>query len=106
LILAAYSEIAYRLKICRWQHRAGSIPASGTSIHAAYSPVAGNPYSATFRSRSAILSGLLERRVARREINASVIPTLLADVARDAARHNGIPEAWRNYLPERYSNDT
>jgi hypothetical protein len=49
---------------------------------------------------------LLERRVARREINASVIPTLLADVARDAARHNGIPEAWRNYLPERYSNDT
>jgi len=47
------AEFGAGLKICRWQHRAGSIPASGTSIHAAYSEVSAVQASSPFRRRSA-----------------------------------------------------
>jgi len=37
------------------------------------------------------------------KINQSCIEGLLESQARAAARHNGIPNAWRNYMPELFT---
>ena len=35
-----------------------------------------------------------------KKINRSAIYNLIKKQAQDGARHNGIPEYWRNYIPE------
>lgn len=36
----------------------------------------------------------------RRGLSDSTIANIIAARCREGARHNGVPEAWRNYLPE------
>lgn len=53
----------------------------------------------TKRALKGILDSL-EMRAARGDINYSDIASLIEAHARIAARHNGVPELWRSYLPE------
>ena len=39
------------------------------------------------------------QRLLQRDINRSAIPGLIKSRAQEGARHNGVPELWRNYMP-------
>lgn len=66
-------DVCSRFKICRWKQRAGSIPASGTSIHAACSVFDTGRKASQFRGRSAS--------------TAMHVPHLLASATRKPARN-------------------